>query len=246
MKILLLGFGNMGQRLLPHLEGDITVVQPSLEGQKSFTNTRFIPDVEKLENDYQTDAVIVAVKPQIVDQVLPKLNLKCQLISIAASVTTDQLKKLMPTATSVVRLMPNVAMEVGQSANLAFATPNSDTKLATKLFEPTGPLFWLQKEEWFESLTPMAGSSPAFYFLFTEALINSALKLGIDPKVARASIKQAFLGSALLASQSDDLITLKKAVTSKGGVTEAALNVLDPTLPNLIEEAMEAALKGIV
>jgi pyrroline-5-carboxylate reductase len=238
MKTLLVGYGNMG-KLLHKSISNAYVIQPSAKEDGTF-----FPSVDRLPKGYEPDVVLFAVKPNVLKEVCRdyKFFNKALFISIVAGVATEWLMNELSTE-SIVRIMPNVAIEVGQSANLAFAKKGKEAAIA--LLQKTGPFYWLEKESLLDVLTPMAGSSPALYFLFTELLIKSAVEAGVDEKLASDAVRQAFLGSALLAKKGGDLEILRRSVTSKGGVTESALEVLGDDFSKLIGASMKSALKKL-
>ncbi len=256
MNLLLIGCGNLGKALLSSWVASlryqhVVVVEPSLNAQAEFqtqANITFVPDPQQIPDTFVPDAIVIAVKPQQLGSVLThyqRFVAHSLFISVVTAATVERLKQGLGNQATCIRIMPNVALQVGASTNLAFASTQSkeaDKQMTEKIFSPTGRVFWLEEESWLETLTPITGSGPAYFFLLAQLLINDAVARGIDEHTASESVRQTLLGSALLAQKNADLLALKKSVTSKGGVTEAALKVLEPVLPNLIHEAIGNAL----
>ena len=255
MHLLLIGCGNIGKALLHSWEKsqenhEVIVVQPSLAAKELFSHNtiQFVANPQQIPNDFNPDAIIIAVKPQVLSDVLPHYQRYARntlFISVAAGTTIAYLQQHLSDGARVVRVMPNVAMQVAASANLAVAAKNCDAKhkdIAANLFASSGAVIWLEQEAQLDILTPISGSGPAYFFLLAQLLIDEAVALGIAQETASHAVRQTLLGSALLAEQHPDLIQLKKSVTSKGGTTEAALGVLEPALPKLIKDAIASAL----
>lgn len=242
MNVLLVGCGKMGGILLKSWPFPVHVVQPGRAG--------FFDDVEELPAGFAPEAVLFAVKPNVLKEVAARYRRfapHALFISVAAGITVEFLENALGSK-QIVRVMPNVALEVAASANLVYASPSlaeRHKELVSNLFLQTGPLFWLDNERLLDILTPMVGSSPALFFLLTKFLIESAVDAGVDEAIASTTVRQALLGSALLAHEGGDLQELIQRVASKGGVTEAALKIITQPLENLIEEAMRASLNKI-
>ena len=138
--------------------------------------------------------------------------------------------------------MPNVAAEMGQSANLAFGARGE----CEALFVSTGPLFWMPTESLFDSMTAISGCGPAYFYLMAEIMAHVAVQLGLEQKTADSLVKQTLLGSASLLKPETAFKDLRNSVTSKGGMTEAALSVLGAPLRQSLEQAIHAALKRMI
>lgn len=184
--------------------------------------------------DFAAAQVVLAVKPQVMKQVLEdnQANLSGKLlISIAAGVTVEQLLQWSGQAQApVARAMPNTPALVGQGMTGLYFTDNcnnDDKTAAEQLFKACGEVHTVGKEDDINLIIAISGSGPGFVFYMMEALESAALSLGFEPEKARKLVNQTFLGSAALASQSDDsLSTLREKVTSKGGTTHAGLEAM--------------------
>ena len=114
------------------------------------------------------------------------------------------------------------------------------------MLKPMGEIVWLKKEELIDSVTALSGSGPAYFFLFLKILSKIGKELGFNDKMARSIVIQTAIGSLEMVKRERDLNKLIKYVTSKGGTTEAALNVFsssDNNLEKIIKKAILAARK---
>lgn len=253
-KLLLVGCGKMGSALLQRLADDVacTVIEPAgapldLARRGSIA---FLTSAEGLEASYTPDIILFAVKPQHIAQVASAYARfkNCVYLSIAAGITIAQLQKhLHNPQAAIVRCMPNLPASIGQGASGAFAnkyvTPAQRT-LCSNVLNSVGILEWLPTEEMIDSVTALSGSGPAYVFALCEAMENAGIVLGLAPNVAARLARQTIIGSgALLEQNTESVETLRKAVTSPGGTTEAALKILtDPqALPELILQSMRSA-----
>lgn len=256
MKLLLIGCGNLGKILLKSWFDDkvakeIIVVQPSLTAQPLFQGVLFIKHAKEIPKEFMPDVVVLATKPKHIKEILSEyLSFRdgSLFISLAAGISIKHLQQILGDTSKIIRIMPNTAIQVGESMNLAYSPkPLSDVykELVSVLFAKTGHIIWLEKEELVDILTPISGSGPAYFFLLAQKLVRAATRQGIDEEMASMIIRQTLLGSAFLAKENKDFHQLKTAVASKGGVTEAALTVMDKKLEDLVEKAIEVALKKV-
>lgn len=179
------------------------------------------------------DVVILAVKPQVMADVLQPLAFTltghdCLLVSIAAGIAMDSLLAWTHPGQAVVRCMPNTPALVGKGASALYANEHVSERqreIAESILNAVGLACWLDKESDMDAVTALSGSGPAYFFLLMEAMLAAAVDLGLDPATAEQLCKQTALGAAELAMHSDvDVGELRRRVTSPGGTTEAALN----------------------
>jgi pyrroline-5-carboxylate reductase len=196
--------------------------------------------------------IVVAVKPQIIGDVLPGLRAlvgrDTVVLSIAAGTTLKQLKAGLGDV-AIVRSIPNTPAQVGRGVTVAIANARTDkaaTALVTTLLEAVGSVIWVDKEGMIDSATAVSGSGPAYVFHMVEALAAAAVSVGFDKasadKLARATVE----GAGELLHQSDlSADVLRQNVTSPKGTTAAALKVLmgRPGLTALMKKAVAAARK---
>jgi len=182
------------------------------------------------------DAVILAVKPQVMQDVLSPLqeslsSSSCLLVSIAAGITMSSLQDWSHPEQAIVRCMPNTPALVQTGASALFANSHcseNQKTIAGSLLEAVGLVSWLEKEKDMDAVTALSGSGPAYFFLLMEAMQEAAEELGLDAETAKILCQQTALGAAKLAQSSDvDVGELRRRVTSPGGTTEAALKQFD-------------------
>lgn len=198
----------------------------------------------------QSDIVLLCVKPQIIDEVLADIALvvdpkKHCVISIAAGITIARMESALPQNTPVVRVMPNTPAQVLAGAS-AIALGTNATELhrqiAHEIFNAVGLVVDVP-EKLIDAVTALSGSGPAYVFLFTEALADAGVNLGLPRDVALKLAAQTLLGSAkMLLETGRHPAELKDMVTSPGGTTIAALSVLERNaFRGAIIEAVAAA-----
>ena len=166
-------------------------------------------------------------------------------ISIAAGLTTRFFEKHLGEKISVVRAMPNMPALIGEGVTGVCAgrfTNSSDLKLAQEILGALGKTI-IVKESMMDAVTAVSGSGPAYVFLFVEQWIAAAKKLGFKAVEAKHLVYQTLLGSAHLLEKSEfDAATLRAKVTSKGGTTQAAMDVFAKgKLSQLMKNALVAA-----
>ncbi|MCP3680985.1 MAG: pyrroline-5-carboxylate reductase [Gammaproteobacteria bacterium] len=260
-KLLLIGCGNIGSALLniwaQHEDlAEIVVVQPSLSAQQTFVHAKFITFVKTVGDiaaAFQPDIVILAFKPQHLDEALPHyrhlLNEQTAVVSLLAGVSIARLQPHCQQC-GIVRIMPNIAMKIGQSVNLIYAAAKVSSEVHNEieqLFALTGEVVWLEKENLIDFLTPISSSGLAYFFLLADLMTQTAIKFGIEPDLAKAMVQQTLLGSARLAEQSPeaDFAQMVTKVACKKGATEAGLAMFRPALTDLFDQLMEVSLERI-
>lgn len=256
MKILLIGCGNIGLPLLKIWALDkaceeIFVVQPSLLHEKSFSEHKhvtFVTSLISVPETFREDIIVVAVKPQqlaTVRQELSKRNHNAIIVSTLAGIKLDKLCALWPRHKNIIRIMPNIGIQTGHSINLAFASSSADDhaiKVFKQLFIPSGPIIFVEQEADMDQLTPIAGSGPAYFFLLAELLQQEAMNMGISYELARQIVNQLVVGVASLINDDTDYRDMIKTVTSKKGVTESALHIMEPAIKETLHKSIQAAL----
>ena len=252
------GAGNMARSLIAGLIQDdtslnIRVADPD-EKQLNLIEHNW-PQVSTYADNHQackdTDIIVLAVKPQILARICNDLSTslpttKPLIISIAAGIPIATIDKALGGSFPIVRCMPNTPALVQAGATGLYANLHVSTEQKNKaegILRAVGITLWFQEEGQLDTVTAVSGSGPAYFFLVMEAMQQSAIKLGLNDEEARLLVLQTAMGAAKLALESkDDAATLRQKVTSKGGTTEAALNILnDGGLSELLHKAMEAA-----
>ena len=197
------------------------------------------------------DVIVLAVKPQVMAAACQTLAASLEqrsplLISIAAGITSSHLQQWLDRECAVVRCMPNTPALVGRGASGLYANTmvSDDQKcLAEEIIAAVGYCAWVDKESDIDAVTAVSGSGPAYFFLFMEAMQNTAREMGLSEELARNLTYQTAAGAADLAIQSeDDIAELRRKVTSPGGTTEQAINQFEEGgLRELVEKALQSA-----
>ena len=198
----------------------------------------------------QAQVVLLAVKPQVMDQVLGGIRGAARpghlIISIAAGLTLKALETALPQS-RVIRVMPNTPTLVG--AGMAALAPGSratpeDLALALEIFEALGRAVVVE-ERLMDAVTGLSGSGPAYVAVFLEALTDGGVKMGLPRPLALLLASQTVIGAARLCLEKEiPPGMLKDLVTSPGGTTIAGLHVLEEGgFRGLVMSAVEAAAR---
>jgi len=253
-----IGGGNMARSLIGGMINDgcdpqaIRVSDPDSE-QRQQMATAFGVQTSPSNREalQQTDIVILAVKPQVIEAVASEISDTVQqhkypIISIAAGIRTEDLERWLGGECAVIRAMPNTPALVGSGATALFANSaatGEQRDLAEFIMRAAGLTLWLEDEQLMDAVTALSGSGPAYFFLLMEALENAGCDAGLPRKTARLLTLQTAFGAAKMALESsDDSATLRKCVTSPGGTTERAIAVLESgDFRALVNSAIQAA-----
>ncbi len=257
IKIGFLGCGNMGRSLIGGLIGNgyppelLCGADPD-PGQRAqlarlFNIAVFADNVEAVR---EAAVVVLAVKPQAVGPSLLEVadTLKQRgplLMSIAAGVRLSTISKNTSDKLPIVRVMPNTPALIQAGAAALYANEHVSSEqreLAESIMRSVGIAVWLDNEAKLDAVTALSGSGPAYFFLVMEVIEKAAIKLGLDKEQARLLTLETALGAAKMAMESNnDPATLRQQVSSPGGTTEQALQVL---LKGDIEPLFYAALQA--
>lgn len=197
--------------------------------------------------------IVLAVKPQIMEDVLPELARRAGpdtvTLSIAAGRAIASIARHLPEGAAVVRSMPNTPAAIGRGMTVACAnaaTTPSQRERCHALLAAVGEVAWVEDEGLLDAVTAVSGSGPAYVFLLAECLAEAGRAAGLDAAMAVRLARATVSGAGELMRQSDlDLAALRRNVTSPGGTTAAALDRLmaRPGLKDLMIEAVEAAAR---
>lgn len=257
--IAFIGAGNMTHSIIAGLinsgypKEKITATNPStgkLEHlEKCYGINTSTDNISAAKN---ADVVVLAVKPQMMATAAERLqgiDFSTKLvISIAAGISAQRLNEMFATTLNLVRVMPNTPALVGKGMSGLFAVEHiseQDKIYAGNLLSAVGEVCWVEKESGINSVIAAAGSAPAYFFLFMEAMQTEAIKQGFDQDTARLLVQQAALGAAemVVANPETELSTLREQVTSKGGTTAEALRTFNEhNLQDIVAKAMQAAV----
>jgi pyrroline-5-carboxylate reductase len=257
MKIAIIGGGNMGEAILAALLGmklchpaDISISdisQPRLEYLKKKYNISVTTNNK--EGISSKNVVVLAVKPQNIDEVLADLkgilNPGQLILSIAAGVKISTIRGRTGHH-KVVRAMPNTPAQIGLGISGWSATrevAEEQRAWAKTILGATGKEIYFKNEKYLDMVTAVSGSGPAYFYLFAESLIDGAVDLGLSRTDAEQLVKRTMLGAAQLMTQSNKKpAELRRDVTSKRGTTEYAIDVFERSnLAGIVSKAVKAA-----
>ncbi len=252
----LIGCGKMGSAMMMSwlqdgIISNVSVVDPS-------------PLPVHLQNDprinyypfYNTDIpspdiLILAVKPQILKEASEKIASNISnstiLLSIAAGQNISTLESIFGSTQPIIRTMPNTPAAIGKGISVSFSNSHVSAKqrnIADALLSTSGESKWIEDESLMDAVTSLSGSGPAYLFHFIEALADAGEKLGLDKDMAISLARQTVIGSAALAENDSNVTAsiLRQNVTSPGGTTQAALEVLmDGRFQKILDETLSAA-----
>ncbi len=253
--ILLVGGGKMGGALMQGWIGQGTnpaavfVVDPAApelpHGVRGGAGAADVP------GDFAPAVVVLAVKPQVMDAVVPPYaayaGAGTVFLSIAAGRTIASFEALLGDAARVVRAMPNTPAAVGRGVTVLCANAAvSDGQRGTceALLSAVGKAAWVADEGLMDAVTGVSGSGPAYVFHLVEAMAEAGVAAGLPADLAMLLARETVTGSGeLLARSADSAATLRTNVTSPGGTTAAALEVLmaEDGLTRLITRAIVRA-----
>lgn len=195
----------------------------------------------------QAKTVILAVKPQIwreaATEVTDLLPPDAVIVSVAAGVKSGDISQALG-GRVVARVMPTTASAIGQGTTSIYGATDAARARAHEIFDPVGVTADMADEDLLHQATAVSGSAPAYLYAFVEALEAAGAKAGLPPADAQRLARATIAGAAALMAQSgEEPAELRKQVTSPGGTTQAALNVLmaDDGLGPLLEQAVAAA-----
>lgn len=256
--IAFIGGGNMARSLIGGLVADgypaarIRVADPNSERRDQLAGRFGIQaTADNAAAATGADAVVLAVKPQVIKEVAEPLGPGLResgalAISIAAGVREADLSRWLGGGVAVVRTMPNTPSLVQTGATALYANEHvsaAQRDLAESLLRAVGITQWLENEALMDAVTAVSGSGPAYFFLLMEAMEDAGAELGLPRETARLLTLETALGAARMALESEEEpARLRQRVTSPGGTTEAATRVLeDGGLPDLYRRALRAA-----
>lgn len=257
-EIVFIGGGNMGRALLGGLIADgmpaerLAAAEPEPERRAALASEFGMRTARQGADLVGAAAVLVlAVKPQVLREVACALaghfgTHRPLVVSIVAGVTEADIDTWLGGDFPIVRCMPNTPALVRQgiSALHANARVTAEQRAqAQRILAAVGSVVWVSDEALLDAVTALSGSGPAYFFAVMEAMERAGETLGLPSDVARQLTLQTALGAAVLATQSaDPPAVLRAQVTSPGGTTQAALEVLQAGgLDALFQNALAAA-----
>lgn len=258
--IAIIGAGNMGSSLLGGL------VANQFAPENIYIADKHLPRLEQLKKQFNihittenkiavqnADVILLAVKPQIMAEVAKEIasivsQKKPLIISIAAGIRESALQHWLGKNIPIVRCMPNTPALINCGASALFANSfvsAAQHELAENILRAVGIVVWLNEEKLMDAVTALSGSGPAYFFLQMEAMQKAGENLGLPADIARLLTLQTALGAARMALESErSIVELRESVTSPGGTTEKALQILENgKIRELFHAAITAATK---
>ena len=259
-KLCFIGAGNMTRSIVSGLVASgypanfIEATNPSNEKlallKQDFAINTSNDNLTAAEN---ADVILLCVKPQLMEEVcqqLQSIDVSNKLIiTIAAGVLAKRYQDYFAQDIRLIRGMPNTPTQIGYGMTGLWASDNIsqiEKDLAETIMSTGGKVVWVNNENDLNMVIALAGSSPAYFFLLIESMINAAKNMGMDEIKARDFAQQAALGAAQMVIQNPQLSveTLRHNVTSKGGTTAEAISTFEhANLPKIVEQAMDNCIK---
>ena len=251
-RLLLIGCGHMGAALVQNLPAhkyDLDIVDPAP------INTGLKATYYQELKSYKEKAglVVLAVKPQILKNMYKEisavLDKETLLVSIAAGIACNTLQTQF-SGQPVIRAMPNTPAAIGKAITVGVANAFVNTQqkeMVKTFFEYSGSFIWVEDENLMYAVTALSGSGPAYLFYTIEALAKAGQDIGLPEKLATQLARQTVIGASSLFEENADKTAqeLRQAVTSKGGTTEAALEILMHEKTGLTELYKQTLQKAV-
>lgn len=258
--LLLVGCGKMGGALLAGwrergLASRVFVVEPGAAAAAfaGESGIALLTEAAALPADFRPAVVVLAVKPQGMPDVLPPYRRFAAegalFLSIAAGKTLGFFARALGEEAAVVRAMPNTPAAIGRGIAVACANRHvrpEQRRIAEALLAAVGDVAWVEDESLIDAVTAVSGSGPAYVFLLIECLAKAGVAAGLPEDLAARLARATVAGSGELARLSvESAAKLRENVTSPGGTTRAALDVLMAAdgLEPMLRRAVLAAAK---
>ncbi len=223
------------------------------------TLSDFLKSLEdKSSKEFWPDILVYAAKPHMTSRILPDYKNICTsqttFLTVAAGKGLSHYQELLGEGPALVRAMPNTPSAIGKGVSLLISSVTSPLaqekkKQVTSLMDSVGSSYWCASEDEFDRATTLSGCGPAYVFAIVEALEEAARSLGLSQEMAQNLTYETFQGAlSYLASNNRTAADLREEVTSPGGVTQAALSILQGTeglnslFCNALQKAYQRAL----
>lgn len=259
--IVLVGGGKMGGALLAGWldrgiePGRIRVIEPNADAAQALAKMNVRVDADTAGIAAAPDVVVLAVKPQAMDQVVPAYarfaGAGTAFLSIAAGRTIRSFEKILGEKAAILRAMPNTPAAVRRGITVVCANKNVTAQqgaLAGELLAAVGAVEWIEDEALMDAVTAVSGSGPAYVFLLAEQLAEAGRQAGLPADMAARLARATVAGAGeLLHKASEPAATLRQNVTSPGGTTAEALKVLmaeDGSQPVLTKAVLAATRRS--
>ena len=246
-----IGCGNMGGAIVEGWRAagidlsQAVVIRPSGTPVEGVRTVSALPDA-----GVPPRLVVLAVKPQKLDEVVPQLRpwitSRTTIVSILAGVEAAGLRQRFPAAGAVIRAMPNLPVAVRRGVTALYSDDADDSlkQGIGDLFAALGWAMWTVDEARFAAIGAVAGAGPAYVARFVAALATAGEARGLSPETAATIALETVLGTAWMAATTGEAMdAVVRRVASPNGTTEAGLAVLDTALDDLIGATIEAAAR---
>lgn len=260
--LLLVGCGKMGNALLEGwlekgiVPSAVSVIEPNdsigsllskEKGVSVFASKKDLP------SNYQPEIIVLAVKPQVMAETVPDYRNYAEAgsvsLSIAAGKTIAFFEKHLGATSPIVRAMPNTPAAIQRGVTVCCANntvTQSQRDYCQNLLEAVSTTLWIEDESLMDAVTAVSGSGPAYIFLLAECMAEAGIDAGLPADLAHQLARATVAGSGEMLHQMNETpTTLRENVTSPGGTTAAALEVLraQDGLQPLLTKAIIAATK---
>jgi len=255
-KIGFIGGGNMAEALIKGLLSGgfaaerMMASEPSENRREHLHNAYAIElTTDNLEVVRVCEIIVLAIKPQIVDEVLAEVAGEFTdeklLVSILAGVSCSVIEKFFQGAPRVVRVMPNTPALVGEAASTicrGHHSSKTDLALVQQIFEAVGMVQVIDERQ-MDAATGLSGSGPAYIYTVIEALADGGVREGLRRDVAHALAVQTVVGAALMVRETGEHpAILRDRVCSPGGTAITGVSTLEKNgLRTTLMEAVSAA-----
>ncbi len=260
MELCVIGLGKIGTALIQGilnsgLYSQEEIIGSDIKVENTDINEEYF-NIKTTNNNVEgvqkADAVLLAIKPQVMDHVLEEISEAVKgklIISIAAGISNSHLKEKLPLDVRTIRVMPNTPVLVKSGISAVAPGRNatdSDVKLVENILDGVGEVVEV-KEHLMDAITGLSGSGPAFIYIMIEALADGGVLAGISREMAIQLTAQTMLGSAKMVLETQDHPgLLKDMVTSPAGTSIRGIEVLEKhgIRGILIDAVKEAALRS--
>ncbi|WP_025899724.1 pyrroline-5-carboxylate reductase [Sneathiella glossodoripedis] len=261
ISIMLIGCGNMGRAMLGGWieqgtkPNDVVVIDPSPENQEKAAKMgcRAFSSPLLVEENYQPNVILLAVKPQIIADVIDSYkkytDAGALVISIAAGTRINRFEDSFGSSAAIIRTMPNTPAAIRKGMMVSVGNGNvqeKHRKICDDLMRAIGTTAWVEDEGLMDAVTGLSGSGPAYVFYMVEAMQKAGVAAGLPEDLALLLAKTTVAGAGALALDAAESVEqLRVNVTSPNGTTAAGLSVLmaEDGLAPLMEKTVAAATK---
>lgn len=250
MRWVFFGAGHIVQSIVPFLKKEsrsLAFYSPSGKSAEIAANLCQGTVIRQLDALPDADVYVIACKPQqfaeLAEKLRGKLNTQVPVLSVMAAISVDTIKQALG-QTKVMRLMPNTPSAIGKGVGLLYTPTGIDHLHWKRILTPIGNILTMESEEQLDFATTVTGCGPGFIFEWARHWQQQLMEFGVDEATARSAIAHLFYGSAcMMHSSTLAFEELRKQVTSKGGVTAAAIEVMNsPSHRSMVKEMTKAAL----